>query len=64
MPNAHGYAEIPVAVPAEAHQDFATSQLESYRELPQVLGSGRTQGSEVRVPYPSGRVYDNAARYY
>lgn len=64
VPNAHGYAEIPVAVPAEAHQDFATSQLESYRELPQVLGSGRTQGSEVRVPYPSGRVYDNAARYY
>jgi len=61
--DAHGYFGASVAV-AEAHRDFATSQFESYRELPSVLRREKTQGTEIRVPYPSGRVYNNAARNY
>lgn len=62
--NAHDYLGTPVAVVAEACRDYATSQFESYRELPPVLRREKTRGTEVRVPYPSGRVYNNAARNY
>lgn len=60
MHDTHG---TPVAAAAEAHQAYAASQFESYRERQHMLGSGRTQGTE-RVPYPSGRVYNNASRHY
>ena len=59
MRDSHG---TPVAAAAEAHQAYAASQFDSYRERQHMLGSGRTQGTE-RVPYPSGRVYNNASRH-
>lgn len=62
----HDAHKTPVAAVAEAQQDYATSQYESYKERQHLLGSvsGRTPGAEARVPYPSGRVYNNAARHY
>ncbi|GMY23501.1 hypothetical protein FCV25MIE_18742 [Fagus crenata] len=62
----HDAHKTPVAAVAEAQRDYATSQYESYKERQHLLGSvsGRTPGAEARVPYPSGRVYNNAAHHY
>ncbi|KAJ6717436.1 hypothetical protein OIU79_005588 [Salix purpurea] len=49
----------------ETHRGYASSQIESYRERPQYGAGGRAQGNEGRIPYPEGRVYNNAGtRYY
>ncbi|KAJ6900900.1 hypothetical protein NC652_026866 [Populus alba x Populus x berolinensis] len=49
----------------ETHRGYASSQFESNRERPQYGVGGRAQGNEGRVPYPEGRVYNNAGtRYY
>ncbi|KAL9388320.1 hypothetical protein Peur_016925 [Populus x canadensis] len=49
----------------ETHRGHASSQFESNRERPQYGAGGRAQGNEGRVPYPEGRVYNNAGtRYY
>ncbi|KAL6989173.1 hypothetical protein U1Q18_014925 [Sarracenia purpurea var. burkii] len=54
------------AAAAEAQRAYGTGQLdESYRERAPSLGGGRNQGSVTRVPFPEGRVYNNAgSRYY
>ncbi|CAK9171114.1 unnamed protein product [Ilex paraguariensis] len=59
----HGYSG---SAATEAHQAYATGQYESYRDRTSSLGGGRSQGTEGRVPYPQGRVYNNnaGARYY
>ncbi|KAJ4849637.1 hypothetical protein Tsubulata_017747 [Turnera subulata] len=66
LQDARGYSGTAVAgAAAEAHQSYPTSQFDSYRDRPQFAGGGRTQGTEGRVPYPEGRVYNNAGgRYY
>ncbi|KAA8534606.1 hypothetical protein F0562_032135 [Nyssa sinensis] len=52
------------AAAAEAHRAYA-SQFESNRERHSFLGGGRSQGTEARVPYPEGRVYNKTgARHY
>uniref|UniRef100_A0A5B7BA73 Uncharacterized protein n=1 Tax=Davidia involucrata TaxID=16924 RepID=A0A5B7BA73_DAVIN len=58
----HGYSR---AAAIEAHRAYATGQFESYRERTPFLGGGRSQGTDARVPYPEGRVYNNSgARHY
>lgn len=52
------------ATGGEPNRSYVSGQFESYRERPQYMGSGRTQGAERRVPYPEGRVYNTGARYY
>ncbi|XP_057980735.1 uncharacterized protein LOC131166314 [Malania oleifera] len=62
LSDAHGYGGAAAAAAAEdAHRAYA---FESYRERGQFLGHGRTQGTEARVPYPGGRVYNTGGRYY
>ncbi|KAI3458757.1 hypothetical protein Pfo_015420 [Paulownia fortunei] len=56
--NLHGYTG-PIAT--EAHRAYPsghTDHVDSYREESPFLG--RSQGTKGRVPYPQGRVYNNA----
>ncbi|KAA8539060.1 hypothetical protein F0562_025752 [Nyssa sinensis] len=52
----HGYSR---AAATEAHRAYATGQFELYREQTPFLGGRRRQGTDARVPYPEGRVYNN-----
>lgn len=58
----HGYGGVAAA---EAHRSYGTGQYDFYRERPPSVGGGRSLETEGRVPFPEGRVYNNArARYY
>jgi len=68
LPDARGYSGAAATGPisaGETHRAYASSQFESYQGRPQYGGGGRAQGNEGRIPYPEGRVYNNAgARHY
>ncbi|XP_052310907.1 uncharacterized protein LOC18101294 isoform X3 [Populus trichocarpa] len=68
LQDARGYSGAAATGPisaGETHRAYASSQFESYRGRPQYGGGGRAQGNEGRIPYPEGRVYNNAgARHY
>eukprot|EP00258_Populus_trichocarpa_P007342 XP_002311929.3 uncharacterized protein LOC7486877 [Populus trichocarpa] len=68
LQDARGYSGAAATGPisaGETHRAYASSQFESYRGRPQYGGRGRAQGNEGRIPYPEGRVYNNAgARHY
>ena len=60
-----GAAATGPIIAGETPRAYASSQYESHRERPQFSGGGRARGNEVRIPYPEGRVYNNAgARHY
>ncbi|KAJ7974815.1 Ubiquitin carboxyl-terminal hydrolase [Quillaja saponaria] len=56
LPDAHGHISIPVNRP------YATGQFDPHREQSQYLGSGRTQATEARIPFPAGRVYNTSSK--
>ena len=68
LQDARGYSGAAATGPiiaGETPRAYASSQYESHRERPQFSGGGRAKGNEVRIPYPEGRVYNNAgARHY
>ena len=68
LQDARGYSGAAATGPISAGETpwaYASSQYESHRERPQFSGGGRAKGNEVRIPYPEGRVYNNAgARHY
>ncbi|KAK2971314.1 hypothetical protein RJ640_001340 [Escallonia rubra] len=55
-----GYGGAAVSDRSRSYYD----QHDSHREPPPFLGRGRGLGSEGRVPYPQGRVYNNAGARY
>ncbi|XP_059665857.1 uncharacterized protein LOC132311777 isoform X2 [Cornus florida] len=59
----YGYGGA-AAAEAQAHRAYSADRFEPYREQTQFLGAGISQGTEGRVPYPHGRVYNNAGARY
>ncbi|MED6205908.1 hypothetical protein PIB30_022036 [Stylosanthes scabra] len=67
VPDAHGFTTTsPSTFTAEANSRFygATEYNKRDGERTVSLSSGRSQGSEGRVPLPPGRVYNNSTAYY
>ncbi|KAJ7981254.1 Ubiquitin carboxyl-terminal hydrolase [Quillaja saponaria] len=62
-PSGYGGATAPEAV-GEAQRGYSTENFDSYRERTRFLGGAKDRGFEPRGPYPGGRVYDTASRYY
>lgn len=51
--------------PVEVQRSYETGQYDFYRERPPSVAGERILETEGRVPFPEGRVYNNArARYY
>ncbi|KAL1342274.1 hypothetical protein HN51_028843 [Arachis hypogaea] len=65
VPDDHGFTS-PSTFTAEANSMFhgAIKYNKHDRERTMSLSSGRSQGSEARVPLPPGRVYNNSTPYH
>lgn len=64
LQDVRGYGGTAVAVSAGEIHGYRTGSFESQGDRSHFTGGRRTQGSEVRVPYPEGRVYNTSSQYY